>query len=74
MPHSLGGATAALLGAFGLSLTALLSVMTWIHEIEKIRKGENQWLAVFADSTAMIMFVALLGVAMTTIYLLLGRL
>ena len=73
-PQSPNVAIIALVGAFGLSLAALLSVMTWIHDIEQLRKNENRLLAVFADATAMVMIVILLSIAIRTVYLLLGRL
>ena len=72
-PESTRAAVAIMVGAYALCLAALVSVMTWIHDIERLRKSDNRWLAVFADAVAMLLFVLLLFVAIGSVSSLLRR-
>lgn len=66
-------AVTLMVGAYGLSLAALVAVMTWIHDIECLRKSDNRWIAIFADAVAMLLFGLLLFVAIGAVSSLLRR-
>ena len=72
-PETSRSAIALMVGAYVLSLAALIAVMTWIHDIERLRKSDNRWIAVFADAVAMLLFVLLLFVAIGAVSSLLRR-
>lgn len=72
-PETSRSAVTFMVGAYGLSLAALVAVMTWIHDIERLRKSDNRWIAIFADAVAMLLFVLLLFVAIGAVSSLLRR-
>ena len=72
-PETSRSAVTLMVGAYGLSLAALVAVMTWIHDIERLRKSDNRWIAIFADAVAMLLFVLLLFVAIGAVSSLLRR-
>jgi hypothetical protein len=49
--------------AVAMHLIAFLSILTWIHELEQLRRENRRYLVAFADTTAFLMFAGQLFMA-----------